>query len=62
MTGTRLLAPDLRAGFAYIIAGVTARGQTIIDNSYVIRRGYENILQKLQEIGVDIEEKYEAFF
>jgi UDP-N-acetylglucosamine 1-carboxyvinyltransferase len=52
-----LLAPDLRAGFAFIIAGIIAKGQTVIDNSYVVRRGYESILRKLQGIGVDIIEK-----
>jgi UDP-N-acetylglucosamine 1-carboxyvinyltransferase len=47
----------LRAGFAFIIAGIVAKGNTTIDNSYVIRRGYENILEKLRNIGVKIEEK-----
>jgi UDP-N-acetylglucosamine enolpyruvyl transferase len=40
-----------------MIAGILADGETVIDNSYVVRRGYENILNKLQAIGVDIVEK-----
>ncbi len=53
----KLIAPDLRAGFAYIIAGVLAEGITEIENSYVIKRGYVGILKKFQKIGVSIEEK-----
>ncbi len=56
LKATRLIAPDLRAGFAFVIAGIMAEGKTIVDNSYVVRRGYENILEKLQGIGVDIVE------
>lgn len=52
----RLMALDLRAGFSFIIAGIVAEGKTTVDNSYVVRRGYENILNKLRQIGVDIEE------
>jgi UDP-N-acetylglucosamine 1-carboxyvinyltransferase len=50
------MALDLRAGFSFIIAGIVAEGKTTVDNSYVVRRGYENILNKLRQIGVDIEE------
>ncbi len=57
LKSTRLMAPDLRAGFAFVIAGILAEGETIVDNSYVVRRGYENILEKLKNIGVSIEEK-----
>ncbi len=57
LKGTYLLAPDLRAGFAYIIAGIIAEGKTVIDNSYVIKRGYADIINKLKELGVDITEE-----
>lgn len=45
---------DLRAGFAFIIAGIIAKGKSEISNIYLIDRGYENIEQKLQKIGVKI--------
>ncbi len=51
----RMFAPDLRGGFALMIAGVVAKGETEISNIYNVRRGYENIVEKLQNIGVKIE-------
>lgn len=57
LKGKRLIALDLRAGFAFIIAGVIASGETTIDNSYIVRRGYENNLEKLRAIGVKIDER-----
>jgi UDP-N-acetylglucosamine 1-carboxyvinyltransferase len=57
LKGKRVIALDLRAGFAFIIAGILAKGETTIDNSYVIRRGYENLIEKLQKIGVKIDRK-----
>jgi len=46
--------PDLRAGAALIIAGLIAKGKTIINNVYQIDRGYERIEERLQGLGVDI--------
>ncbi len=47
-------AVDLRAGVAMIIAGLTAEGQTEIDDIYHIERGYDNIVGKLRSVGADI--------
>lgn len=47
-------ANDLRAGAAMIIAGLVANGVTEIDNIEYIERGYENIVEKLTELGADI--------
>lgn len=47
-------ATDLRAGAAMIIAGLCARGATEIENIGYVERGYENIVEKLQNIGADI--------
>lgn len=47
-------ATDLRAGAAMIIAGLCARGTTEIENIGYVERGYENIVEKLQNIGADI--------
>lgn len=46
--------PDLRAGFSYLIAGAIAKGESILNNTMYIDRGYEDIDQKFRELGVDI--------
>ncbi len=58
--GTKLRAkvvdsPDLRAGIAMVIAGIIARGTTVIGNAYQIDRGYEAIDTRLRNIGVNIQ-------
>ena len=50
----KLESPDLRAGLAFIIAGILAKGDTLVNNIYLIDRGYERIEKRLQVIGVDI--------
>ncbi|MCX6759891.1 MAG: UDP-N-acetylglucosamine 1-carboxyvinyltransferase [Candidatus Nealsonbacteria bacterium] len=52
--GVEIPSPDLRAGAALLIAGMIARGKTIIDNIYQIDRGYERIEERLGGLGVDI--------
>lgn len=55
LTGSvKLKAPDLRAGFAFVIAAIIAKGESKIENAYVIDRGYENIVDRLAKLGVDI--------
>ena len=54
LTGRELEGPDLRAGFAYIIAGVIAKKQSVIYNVSHIDRGYEKMEDRLRAIGVDI--------
>ncbi len=49
-------AVDLRAGAAVIISGLAAKGRTVIDDIYHIKRGYEDIVGKLREVGADIKE------
>jgi UDP-N-acetylglucosamine 1-carboxyvinyltransferase len=53
--GRKLTSPDLRAGMSMIIAALIAAGKTEIDNIYQIERGYEQIAERLQAIGADIE-------
>ncbi len=55
--GKKLVASDLRAGFSYIIAGALASEETKISHTYLIKRGYENVFNKLKKIGLDVEEK-----
>lgn len=53
-TGARVNAPDLRAGAALVIAGLTAEGITIVDDIHYVQRGYERFAEKLHELGAEI--------
>ena len=46
--------PDLRAGFSYLIAGVIAKGESLVNGAIYIDRGYEEIDEKLRSLGADI--------
>lgn len=46
--------PDLRAGFSYLIAGVIAKGESLVNGAIYIDRGYEEIDVKLRNLGADI--------
>lgn len=54
LTGTNVIATDLRAGAALIIAGLIAKGTTTIDHVEFILRGYEKITEKLAAVGAKI--------
>lgn len=54
LSGAKVKATDLRAGAALIIAGMLAEGETEITEVYHIRRGYANIVEKLQNLGANI--------
>jgi UDP-N-acetylglucosamine 1-carboxyvinyltransferase len=54
LQGTELGPIDLRGGAALIMAGLIAKGKTIINNIYQIDRGYERIEERLRQIGADI--------
>ena len=58
LVGTIVRALDLRAGAAMVIAGLAASGTTIIENVKHIERGYENIVEKLSNLGADIKKVY----
>lgn len=53
-TGAKVLASDLRAGAAMILAGLASKGETYVGNVNLIDRGYECIEQKLLNLGADI--------
>ena len=55
LTGTEVVATDLRAGAAMVAAALIAEGTTRIANVEHILRGYENIVEKLTEVGAKIE-------
>lgn len=54
-TGARVSAPDLRAGAALVIAGLSAQGVTIVDDIHYIQRGYEAFEEKLEGLGAQIQ-------
>jgi UDP-N-acetylglucosamine 1-carboxyvinyltransferase len=55
LKGKDIFIPDLRAGFAYVMAGLIANDQTTISGVKFLERGYENIVDKLKSIGANIE-------
>ena len=54
LRGREVVATDLRAGAAMMVAGMIAKGTTVITNIEHILRGYENIVVKLSNVGADI--------
>ena len=56
LIGKEVYASDLRGGVSLVLAGLIAKGTTIIDNTEHILRGYEDIVTKLQKVGAKIEE------
>jgi UDP-N-acetylglucosamine 1-carboxyvinyltransferase len=54
MTGAPIMATDLRASASLVLAGLVAKGETIVDRIYHIDRGYENIEEKLGALGAKI--------
>lgn len=57
LKGEEVVATDLRAGAAMVIAGLIASGTTIVNEIDHILRGYENIVEKLTNVGADIKIK-----
>ncbi len=52
--GAPVMANDLRASVSLVIAGLVAQGDTVVDRIYHIDRGYEQVEEKLQNLGADI--------
>ncbi len=55
LKGIRMTSPDIRAGVALLIAALSAKGTSVIDNIEQIDRGYQNIDARLNAIGAEIE-------
>lgn len=55
LIGAPVMASDLRASAALVLAGLAATGQTVVNRVYHIDRGYEHIEQKLAALGADIQ-------
>jgi UDP-N-acetylglucosamine 1-carboxyvinyltransferase len=54
LTGAPVMASDLRASAALILAGLVAEGETLVQRIYHLDRGYEKIEEKLSALGADI--------
>lgn len=54
LEGKKLIAPDLRAGAALVIAALAAKGESTIDKIEYVERGYEDFVNKLRDLGADI--------
>jgi len=55
LRGTTMASPDIRAGVALLIAALSAEGVSRIQNVEQIDRGYENLVQRLNQLGANIE-------
>jgi UDP-N-acetylglucosamine 1-carboxyvinyltransferase len=54
LTGAPVLACDVRAGAAMVIAGLCAEGVTEVEDIHFIERGYQDLVRKMRSIGADI--------
>jgi len=54
LEGATVMATDLRASASLVIAGLVARGETLIDRIYHLDRGYERIEEKLTQLGAAV--------
>jgi len=55
LRGQELSSPDIRAGIALVIAAMTASGTSTIDKVELIDRGYEDIVNRLNQVGANIQ-------
>ncbi len=55
LSGAPVMSTDLRASFALILAGLVAKGETIVNRVYHLDRGYETLEEKFKAVGADIE-------
>ena len=64
LSGAPVMATDLRASVSLVLAGLAARGETILNRVYHLDRGYETLEEKLRNCGAHIERRtittYEA--
>jgi len=55
LSGAEISTTDIRAGATLVLAGLIAKGETIVDNTEILERGYENFDGKLCSLGAKIE-------
>jgi len=54
LNGAQVMATDLRASVSLVIAGLAARGETVVNRVYHLDRGFERLEEKLSNCGADI--------
>jgi len=54
LKGAEVMATDLRASVALVLAGLVAEGETTVNRIYHLERGYEDIVGKLGGVGANI--------
>ena len=52
--GVEMSSPDIRAGMAMVLAGVCAKGRSVVHNADTIFRGYAHICEKLTGLGIEV--------
>ncbi len=55
LKGAKIQVPDLRAGFSYLIAALIAEGESELSGIEIIERGYENLKERLINLGANIQ-------
>lgn len=55
LSGKKIAIPDLRAGFAYLMAALISRDESTISNLHFLDRGYENLVSKLTSLGANVQ-------
>jgi len=55
LKGAPVMATDLRASVSLILAGLAAKGETVVSRVYHLDRGYEHVVRKFSGIGANIE-------
>lgn len=55
LKGKQIAIPDLRAGFAYLLAGLIGTGTTVLSNIHFLERGYESLFEKLKDLGANVQ-------
>ena len=55
LSGAQVMATDLRASVSLVLAGLAAKGETIVNRVYHLDRGYERLVEKLSACGAQIE-------
>jgi UDP-N-acetylglucosamine 1-carboxyvinyltransferase len=54
LSGATVMATDLRASASLVVAGLAAKGETLIERIYHLDRGYERLEQKLSALGARV--------
>ncbi len=57
LSGAQVMATDLRASACLVLAGLAAKGETVVSRIYHLDRGYEQLDQKLASLGAQIERR-----